>query len=117
MRSSTGLVAGGCQWSPASRETAVPGGRGGKARIMRRFARDGYRRRSTPRSRGAKERRQAPFSDLGERLALILAAAVLVRGLADFIGLEEDHLRDTFVGVDLGRQWRGIGELQRNVAF
>ena len=28
MRSSAGLVAGGCQWSPASQATSVPGGPG-----------------------------------------------------------------------------------------
>src|ERR1700687_3926916 len=51
---------------------------------------------------GRQERRQAFFSDLGQRdalLALIFATAVLVRGLADFVGLEEDHMRDALVGV------------------
>src|SRR6266851_3497458 len=120
MRSSAGLVAGGCQWSPASRATSMPGWEGGKARIMRRFARDGYRRRPTPRSGGAKERRQALFSDLGQRdalLPLIFATAVLVRGLADFVGLEEDHLRDALVGVDFCGQRSGVGKLQRDIAF
>jgi two-component system OmpR family sensor kinase len=50
-------------------------------------------------------------------LALVLAAAVLVRGLADFIALEEQHLRAAFAGVDLGRQRRGVRELQRHIAF
>ena len=37
-------------------------------------------------------------------LTLILTAAVFVAGLADFIGLEEKHLCDSLVGVDLGGQ-------------
>src|SRR5438132_7724634 len=118
MRSSAGLVAGGYQWSPASRATRMPGGRGGKARIMRRFARDGYRRILTPRSGG--QDRPAQVSDLGQRdalLTLIFAAAVLVRGLADFVGLEEDHLRNALVGVDFRGQRRGVGKLQRDIAF
>src|SRR6266566_985857 len=111
MRSSAGLVAGGCQWSPASQATSMPGGPGGKARIMRRFARDGYRRIPTPRS-GAQDR-PAQVSDLGQRdalLTLILATAVLVRGLADFVGLEEDHLRDALVGIDFRGQRSGVGK-------
>jgi hypothetical protein len=50
-------------------------------------------------------------------LALVLAAAVLVRGLADFVAFEEQHLRAAFAGVDLGRQRRGVRELQRHIAF
>src|ERR1700682_4284180 len=85
---------------------------------MRRFGGDGYRLRPTPRSGGRD--RQAFWSDLGQRdalLALIFAATVLVRGLADFVGLEEDHLRDAFVGVDLRGQRGGVGELQRDKTF
>src|SRR5262245_66544388 len=54
-------------------------------------------------------------SGLGQRdaaLALVLAAAVLVAGLADLVALEEQHLRATLAGVDLGRQRRGVGELE-----
>ena len=32
-------------------------------------------------------------------------------------GFQEDHLRHAFVGVDLGGQRRGVGELQRDVAL
>jgi cyanophycin synthetase len=53
----------------------------------------------------------------GNREPLVLAAAVAVRGRADLVGLEEQHLRHAFVGVDLRRQRRGVGELQRHVAF
>src|SRR5581483_1835265 len=59
-------------------------------------------------------------SDLRQRdalLALVLAAAILVRGFANLVGLEEDHLRDAFVGIDLRGQRRGVGELERDVAF
>src|SRR4029434_886926 len=59
-------------------------------------------------------------SDLGKRdalLPLVLAAAVLVRHLADLVGLEEDHLGHTFVGVDLRRKRRGVRELERHVPF
>ena len=50
-------------------------------------------------------------------LALVLAATVTVRDLADLVGLEEQHLGAALAGVDLGRQRRGVGELQRHVAF
>ena len=50
-------------------------------------------------------------------LALVLAAAILVRGRAHFVGLEEQHLRHALVGVDLRGQRRGVGELQRHVPF
>src|SRR5664279_4082672 len=62
----------------------------------------------------------AEASDLGKRnalLALVLAAAVLVRRLADLVRFEEDHLRDAFVGVDLRRKRRRVRELERDVAF
>jgi len=50
-------------------------------------------------------------------LALVFAAAVGVAGGADFVGFEEQHLGHAFVGVDLGRQWCGVGKLQGHVAF
>ena len=50
-------------------------------------------------------------------LALVLPAAVLVRGLADLVRFEEQHLRDAFVRIDLRGQRRGVGELERDVAF
>src|SRR6185436_16433914 len=57
-------------------------------------------------------------SDLRQRhpmLPLVLAATVLVRRLADFVGLEEDHLRDALVRIDLGGQRRRVRELERDV--
>jgi uncharacterized membrane protein len=48
---------------------------------------------------------------------LVFAAAIAVTRAADFVGLEEKHLRDALVGVDLRRQRRGIRELQGDVAF
>src|ERR1700682_19 len=85
---------------------------------MRRFGGDGYRLRPTPRSGG---RERAGFwSDLGQRdalLALIFAATVLVRGLADFVGLEEDYLRNALVVVDFRGQRGVVGKFQRDVAF
>src|SRR4029450_3721859 len=64
--------------------------------------------------------RAAPTSGLGQRhpvLALVLAAAVLVTGLADLVALEEDDLGTAFDGVDLGRQRRRVAELERYVAL
>src|SRR6266567_4146832 len=58
--------------------------------------------------------------DLGQGdalLALVLAPTVLVRGLADLVRLEENHLSDAFVGVDLRRKRRRVRELQRDKAF
>src|ERR1700741_4193002 len=59
-------------------------------------------------------------SDLRQRdalLTLVFSAAILVRGLAHLVGLEEDHLRHAFVGVDLGRQRRRVREFERHEAF
>src|SRR5437879_13604176 len=56
--------------------------------------------------------------DLGQRdalLSLVLPAAVFVGGLADFVGFDEYDLGHALVGVDLGRERRGVGELQRGV--
>src|SRR5690606_23677982 len=50
-------------------------------------------------------------------LALVLAAAVAIGGFADLVTAEKQHLGAAFAGVDLGRQRRGVGELQRDVAF
>src|SRR5262245_57332074 len=50
-------------------------------------------------------------------LAHVLAAAVLVARLALLVRLEEQHLRDALVRVDLRRQRRRVRELERDVAF
>ena len=49
-------------------------------------------------------------------LPLILAASVLILSFALFVGFEKNDLLDPFVGVDLGRQGRGIGKLERHIA-
>src|SRR5215831_135731 len=68
---------------------------------------------------GGTKRADAPL-DLGKRnalLSLVLAAAILVRRLAHLVRLEEDHLRDAFVRVDLRGQRRRVRELERDVAL
>ena len=50
-------------------------------------------------------------------LGLILSFAIGVTGLADLIRLEEDNLAQPFVGVDLCRKRRRIGNLERHEAF
>src|SRR5574337_887076 len=63
---------------------------------------------------------QRTGSGLGQghaMLALVLALAVLVAHGAFLVALEEQHLGAALAGVDLGRQWRGVGELQRHVAL
>src|SRR3954447_7467874 len=50
-------------------------------------------------------------------LRLVLALLVLVRLLARFVALEEQHLCDAFVGVNLCRQRRRIRDLDRHVPF
>src|SRR6187455_1304905 len=50
-------------------------------------------------------------------LALILALLVRVRHLAGFVALEEEHLRDPFVRVDLGGKRRRVRNLEGHVAF
>ena len=57
------------------------------------------------------------FGESDAGLPLVFPAAVLVRGLAHFAGLKEDHLRHALVGVDFRRQRRGVGEFQRDVAL
>src|SRR6476620_6259889 len=47
-------------------------------------------------------------------LCLILSFAIGVTGLADLIRLEEDNLAQPFVGVDLCRKRRRIGNLERH---
>ena len=42
---------------------------------------------------------------------------ILIGDFADLVRFEEDHLGDAFIGVNLGRQRRRIGELQGHVAF
>jgi hypothetical protein len=37
-------------------------------------------------------------------LRLVLALAILITGLANFIRLEEENLAQPFISVDLGRQ-------------
>src|SRR5262245_55942918 len=57
--------------------------------------------------------------DPGERqtrLVLVLAALVRIADGADAVGLQKDDLRDAFVGVDLGRKRRGVGDFQRDAA-
>src|SRR5688500_17103291 len=46
-------------------------------------------------------------------LSQVLALLVLVRDLALFVALEEQDLGDPLVGVDLGRERRRVGNLQR----
>ncbi len=47
-------------------------------------------------------------------MILILALLVGVADGADAVGFDEDHLGDAFVGVNLGRQRRGIADLHRD---
>ena len=46
-------------------------------------------------------------------LLQVLALLVAVRDLARLVALEEQDLRDTLVRVDLGRQRRRVGDLER----
>src|SRR5688572_12661655 len=81
-------------------------------RMARRKA-DSIMRMRRPRSRPAtpaaspfpRKRGMSPLSlrEGDAALTLVLAALVLVRGPADFIGLEEQHLRYALVGVEIGR--------------
>ena len=50
-------------------------------------------------------------------LPLIFALAIFVRSFAFFVRLKKEHLGDAFVGVNFGRQRRGIRKLKRHVAF
>src|SRR5689334_13618430 len=70
-----------------------------------------------PREFGGEARRVSGLRQRDAALALVFAAAVAVADVADFVGLQEQHLRHAFVGVDLRRQRRGVGELQRHVTF
>src|SRR5437588_6407254 len=50
-------------------------------------------------------------------LRLILPFLVFVRGAARLVALEEEHLRDAFVRVDLRRNRRRVGDLERRRSF
>lgn len=50
-------------------------------------------------------------------LSLVLASTITVGGFTSLIGLKEQHLSHTFVGVDLGRQGCCVGKLKRDVTF
>src|ERR1019366_2100789 len=50
-------------------------------------------------------------------LVLVLSLAVGVTDLAHFVGLEEENLAETFVGVDARGQRRCVRYLQRDEAF
>src|SRR6185312_5778777 len=50
-------------------------------------------------------------------LTLVLALAISVAHFADFISGEEENLAEAFVGVDFGRQRRGVRNLEGNEAF
>src|SRR5438132_5338968 len=59
-------------------------------------------------------------SDLGQGedlLGLVLALLVRVGGLGLLVALEEEHLGDALVGVDLGGQGRGVRDLERDDAL
>src|SRR5262245_16773872 len=49
-------------------------------------------------------------------LILILAFLVRVAFLANLVRFEEQNLRDPFVGIHLGRQRRGVADLDRDLA-
>src|SRR6266542_1406582 len=50
-------------------------------------------------------------------LALVLPLPIRIGRLAGLIGLEKEDLGDPLVGVDLGRQRRGVADLERHEAF
>src|SRR3954469_19378376 len=50
-------------------------------------------------------------------LALILPLLVLVRHQRPLFSLEEEDLSNAFIGVDFGRQWSGIRDLECDEAF
>src|SRR4029077_10401228 len=50
-------------------------------------------------------------------LALVFAGLVAVGDFAGLVALQEQELRGAFVGVDLGRQRRGVGEFQGDVTL
>ena len=67
-------------------------------------------------------RKRRPSSTLNARqddslLSLILAFLVLVGDLAQLVRFQKDDLAKSLVGIDARRQRRGVGDLQRDVAF
>lgn len=48
---------------------------------------------------------------------MILPTPILIRGLADFIGLKEQHLGAAFASVNLGGERGGVAEFEGHVAF
>src|SRR5215470_6341237 len=50
-------------------------------------------------------------------LALVLPLPIRIGRLAGLVRFEEEDLGDPFVGVNLGRQRRGVADLERHVSL
>src|ERR1700687_5972258 len=50
-------------------------------------------------------------------LRLVFTFAVVVAYFADFVGLEEEDLTQAFVGVDAGREGRGVRDFEGDETF
>src|SRR5437899_2917745 len=70
-----------------------------------------------PESRVPSPESQSDFGQSNPALRLVLAFLVLVGFRTRLVALEEQDLRDAFVRVNLGRQRRGVGDLDRDVPF
>ena len=57
------------------------------------------------------------FCQRNSPLPHILTFSVGVRGLARVAGFKKDHLSNSFVGINHGRKWRGVGNFQRHMPF
>src|SRR5689334_19664327 len=74
-----------------------------------------------PSSAAAGAAKSSPFIDTGSELRqrerllrLVLPLLVGIRGLAHLVALEEEHLGDPLVGVDLGGERRRVRDLERH---
>src|SRR5579864_9131890 len=50
-------------------------------------------------------------------LLLVFSGFVFVAGFARLVALEEEDLAEAFIGIDFGRQRRGIGDFQSDEPF
>ena len=60
---------------------------------------------------------ESGFGRRNPSLSHVLATALFVSHLTLLIGLIKQHLSHAFIGINLGRQRRGIGKFQSDMAF
>src|SRR6186713_3115351 len=103
-----------CHWFVAYVQMKRAVSSGGSARLAERQEGRLELARSDPKDR----REQSLYlRQRHTRLLEVLPLLIRVRPFARLVALEEQDLRDAFIGVDLRRQWGRVRDLERDEAF